>query len=68
MNYQVDAKAIGEGFRPENTDVFVLYNDNKSGANPQGWPIISQMKFDDDKGQVTELDAGGIGNDSYPVW
>lgn len=67
--YEVIASSIGEGFRPSNAEVLVLYNDLNSGVNPQGWPVISQMVVGDTlKGNETSIDAAGKGKDSEPVW
>ena len=67
--YEVIASSIGEGFRPSNTEILVLYNDLKSGVNPQGWPVISQMVMGENlKGNETAVNSDGIGVDSEPVW
>ncbi|MEE0265873.1 MAG: InlB B-repeat-containing protein [Acutalibacteraceae bacterium] len=44
LHYAVDATRINDGYRPDTTDVSVLYNDLKSGDNPQGWPVIVPME------------------------
>jgi hypothetical protein len=47
LYFTVDATAIGEGFRPSNAGVVVLYNDrlpHEEQREPQQWPIISQQK------------------------
>ncbi|MBR5535218.1 MAG: InlB B-repeat-containing protein [Clostridia bacterium] len=68
LGYAVDATAIGEGFRPENVETFILYDDGLKGRDPQGWTVISQMVTGDGfEGQMTEL-FGGEGENSYPVW
>lgn len=67
--YEIISSSIGEGFRPSKAEILVLYNDLKSGVNPQGWPVISQMIDGGNlKGNETAINADGKGNDSEPVW
>ena len=68
LKYSVDATKIGTGFRPELTEILVLYNDGLKGNNPQNWATISQMVFDGGHiGQDTFLNDG-IGSNGYSVW
>ena len=68
LQYEIDATALGEGFRPENVEMLVLCDDGQHGNNPQGWAVISQMAFGEGyEGQITAL-AEGLGSDSYEVW
>ena len=68
LQYEIDATAMGEGFRPENVETLVLCDDGQHGNNPQGWAVISQMAFGEGyEGQITAL-AEGLGSDSYEVW
>lgn len=82
LNYQVDATAIGDGFKPTAAEMLVLYDDGTKGSNPHDWAVISQMVFSTGHhGQKTGLnwvtvdeDDNGItesyyrGNNSYSVW
>ncbi|MBQ8538564.1 MAG: InlB B-repeat-containing protein [Ruminococcus sp.] len=69
LKYTVDAKAIGEGFRPSNAEVAILYKNDPNELNPQKWETISDMKKDGDViGKVTDIPANGIGEDSYDAW
>ena len=68
LQYQVDATAIGEGYRPTATEMLVLYDDGLKGSNPLYWAVISQMVFGSEyHGQNTVL-VDGKGNNSYLVW
>ena len=68
LQYTIDATAIGEGFRPENVETLVLYDDGLKGDDPQKWAVISQMVYGDEYiGQETVL-TNGAGADSYDVW
>ena len=69
LKYKVDATSIGEGFRPNSTEMLILYDDGASGVNPKYWPVISQMS---EGGQIVTLADSGVeegkGKASYPVW
>ncbi|MBR3753128.1 MAG: InlB B-repeat-containing protein, partial [Ruminiclostridium sp.] len=67
LSYLVDASAIGEGFKPANAEVMVLYDDKPSESDsPRDWPVISQMQdgFRGFTGQTSEVDKV----DTYSVW
>ncbi len=79
LHYKVIASTIGEGFRPELTEILILSDNGISGELPQGWPVISQMIDGDEYiGNQTELNADGISEVetpdgtsnviTYPVW
>ena len=68
LNFEIDATAIGEGYRPSSTEVLVLYDDGNFGVIPQNWAVISQMNKN---GNYVGLDTalnGGEGSNSYSVW
>ncbi len=66
--YEIDATSIGEGFRPGDVDILVLYDDGLKGRNPQNWAVVSQMVHGDEVvGQNTTL-VNGAGEDTYSVW
>ena len=68
LQYEVDATAIGAGYRPTATEMLVLYDDGLKGSNPIYWAVISQMVFGTEyHGQNTPL-VSGTGNNSYLVW
>ncbi len=68
LQYEIDATAIGEGFRPSEVETLILCDDGQNGHNPQNWTIISQMAAGSGfEGEETVLSEGyGLG--SYPVW
>ena len=68
LQYEVDATAIGEGFRPENAQILITHDDDVGIQNPDQWPVISQMQFD---GQEIGLDTAltnGEGSGSFQAW
>ena len=68
LKYEIDAKAIGEGFRPTAAEMLVLYDDGQKGVNPQHWAVISQMVYGSTyHGQTTAL-TSGTGSNEYSVW
>lgn len=72
LNYEIDASAVGEEFRPTNAEVFVLY-DKGIDESTFTWDVISQQKHKVgeetiEKGQLINSFTGGIGAGSYPVW
>lgn len=69
LEFEVDSTPIGEGFRPDGSEILVTYDDGYSPIDdPSQWTVISQMIFENEyKGyDVTLID--GIGNGSVPVW
>lgn len=72
LNYQINASAIGEGFRPQKAETLVLCdNETNIAVNPQRWDVIGQMINADGtyKGQKTDIPADtAIGENSYNVW
>ena len=68
LQYEVDADAIGEGFRPENAQILITHDDDEGILDPSLWPVISQMEFGDAViGQDTAL-TDGFGSGSFPAW
>ena len=68
LKYQVDATAIGADFRPSSAEVLVTYDDGNSGIAPDGWAVISQMKFGSSyMGDVLSI-ADGRANGDTSVW
>lgn len=68
LKYEVDATAIGEGFRPENAQILITHDDDAGIQNPDQWPVISQMQFD---GQEIGLDTAltnGEGSGAFRAW
>lgn len=68
LMYEVDATAVGYGFRPTNAEVLVLC-DTGHHIDPQHWAVITQMIGEDGSynGNDTEL-ANGFGTGSESVW
>jgi len=67
--YEVDASAIGEGFRPENAEIVITYDEQLGNLVPSTWPPISQMEFEDgEHGNDTALSAEGLGSGTDLVW
>jgi len=65
LQYQINAKAIANGYIPQVAETLVVSGSNGS---TETWPPISQMVQNGQyKGQKTEI-IDGIGNNSYPVW
>ncbi len=68
LQYEVDATAIGEGFRPDSVELLVTSDANPGSVIPSTWPVISQMVFEDGvRGDDLSL-TNGLGNGSTPVW
>ncbi len=74
LSFKVIATAIGEGFRPDNAEVLVLYDDNfEDTASPRTWPVISQMRSGTGEfnGYEVTLALSGSeysGTGTYSVW
>lgn len=68
LQYEVDATAVGEGFRPESVGLLVLYNDDSGIVNSQEWPVISQLIAGDKIEDINLAMADGKGSDSFDVW
>ena len=72
LQYQINAAAISEGFRPKKADTLILCdNDTNIAVNPQRWDVIGQMVMDDNTymGQKTDIPSDtAIGENSYPAW
>ena len=70
--YRINAKAIGERFRPKKADTLILCdNDTNIAVNPQRWDVIGQMINADGtlKGQKTDISNNtAVGENSYHVW
>ncbi|MBR5135180.1 MAG: InlB B-repeat-containing protein, partial [Clostridia bacterium] len=68
LEYEVDASAIGNGFRPDSVELLVTYDNGKGVMSPADWAVISQMIFSDGmRGDDVAL-TNGLGSGSYPVW
>lgn len=68
LQYEVDADAIGEGFRPDNAQILITHDDDMGIVMPNLWPVISQMEFGDTViGQDTQL-IDGFGSGSFRAW
>ncbi len=68
LNYKVIATTIGEDFRPDLTELLVLYDDTYHGEHPQDWPVISRMDVGNTyTGDVVELSNDGTGESKSPV-
>lgn len=68
LKYEVDADAIGEGFRPDNAQILITHDDDLGIIQPSQWPVISQMEFG---GEVIGLDTvlvDGFGSGSFDAW
>lgn len=68
LQYEVDATAVGEGFRPSSVDLLILYNDDSGIVNSQEWPVISQLIKGNETEDVSLAMVGGKGSDSFDVW
>lgn len=68
LDYTVNAEQIGEGFRPQDVEVLVTYDDKNAGVIPHKWPVISQMVFDSQLiGHYLTLQNGVASGSDY-VW
>lgn len=68
LKYEVDADAIGEGFRPDNAQILITHDDDLGIIQPSQWPVISQMEFGDQViGLYTDL-VDGHGSGSFDAW
>ncbi|MBQ8835881.1 MAG: InlB B-repeat-containing protein [Clostridia bacterium] len=68
LQYEIDATAIGEGYRPTSAEVLVLC-DTGEHIDPQHWAVISQMI--DENGNYVGTDTAltsGVGAGSKSVW
>ncbi len=69
LEFKVDSTPIGEGFRPDNSEILVTYdNGDASVVDPSQWTVISQMIYGDTYQGYDVLLDNGIGNGSIPVW
>ncbi len=69
LQYEVDADAIGSGFRPENAEILITHDDDEGILEPNLWPVISQMEIESGvKGLSTAISAAGYGSGSFPAW
>lgn len=68
LQYEVDATAVGESFRPASVDLLVLYNDDSGIVNPLEWPVISQLIAGDKIEAVNIAMTSGKGSGSFDVW
>ena len=68
LEYSVNAEKIGEGFRPQKTEILITCDDYHSGATPSEWSVISQMVFENKYiGDYIDI-TNGKGNGSNYVW
>lgn len=68
LEYEVDAKAIGDGFRPDGAVILITHDNDEGVRDPSLWPVICQMEYADGvKGQLTEI-PGGVGRNYFTVW
>ncbi len=68
LKYSVDAEQIGDGFKPQQTEVLVTFDERNTGVIPSLWTVISQMVFDDKLiGNFVEI-KNGKGEGSDYVW
>lgn len=68
LEYEVDAKAIGDGFRPDGAVILITHDNDEGVRDPSLWPVICQMEYGDEVvGQETVL-TDGFGSNSYTVW
>ena len=68
LDYSVNAEQIGEGFRPQDVEVLVTYDDKNAGVIPHKWPVISQMVFNSQLiGNFLNL-QNGVASGSDFVW
>lgn len=69
LQYEVDADAIGHGFRPDNAEILITHDDDEGILEPNLWPVISQMEFGSEvKGLDTVISDAGYGSGSFPAW
>ena len=68
LQYEINATAIGDGFRPSNVGVLMTYDDGSGVGNPQRWTVVSQQV--DGAGYIPNDTAltDGVGGDSFDVW
>lgn len=68
LKYSVNAEQIGDGFKPQQTEVLVTFDERNTGVIPSLWTVISQMVFDDKLiGDFVEI-KNGKGEGSDYVW
>lgn len=69
LEFVLDSTPIGEGFRPDNGEILITYDDGDASiVDPSQWTVISQMIFDDGYQGYDVILNGGIGNGIVPVW
>lgn len=69
LEYEVDASAIGDAFRPDSVEILVTSDDEPGNTAPSTWPVISQMVFSGGlHGDDVALSADGFGSGSDEVW
>ena len=68
LYYEVDADAIGEGFRPDNAQILITHDDDEGILDPSLWPVISQMEFGNQIIGVDTVLVDGMGSGSFTAW
>lgn len=68
LQYEVNATAIGEGFRPSNVGVLITCDDGSGIISPQRWKVISQQYDGTTYNPNDTVMTNGTGADSYDVW
>lgn len=68
LQYQVDATAIGEGFRPAQAEILITHDDDAAILSPDQWPVISQMEFGDELKGIDTVLTDGFGAGSFRAW
>ncbi len=68
LKYSVNAEQIGDGFKPQQTEILVTVDGINASVIPSHWYVISQMIFGDVfKGDYVKL-TNGKGEGSDYVW
>lgn len=69
LEYQVDASAIGTGYRPTGAELLITTDTNYAITTPDQWPVIYEMTTEDGyKGDMVEMGAEGFGASSFGAW
>ena len=68
LKYSVNAEQIGDGFKPQQVEMLVTADGQKSGTIPSNWNVISQMIINDDLVGKNVVIKKGKGEGSNMVW
>ena len=69
LEYQVDASAIGTGYRPTGTELLIITDVNNAYTPVSQWPVVYEMTTPDGyKGDMVEVGAEGFGESSFDAW